>query len=79
MEDSQSITTVRVGHVVSELTQFGIYRTDIRVERWADRGFLQVKPITVSIRACRVVAYKDVIWVRDPEASWGLIGVQKTP
>ena len=40
---------------------------------------LKIVPKAVSIRACSMVSYENVVRMGDPEASRGLISVQKTP
>lgn len=40
---------------------------------------LGVIPVTVSVGSSSVVASHDVVGVSDPDASWGLIGVEQTP
>ena len=67
-----------MGMIVAEFADFGVFRAHIHIERGSDRRHLQVIPISVSLRACAMVASNDVIWVRDPDASWGLISVEKT-
>ena len=49
MEDSETITTIRVGYIVVKLTEFLVLRADIGIKRWANRSFLQIVPIRVTI------------------------------
>lgn len=67
-----------MGMIVAEFADLSVFRAHIHIERGSDRRLLQIIPISVSLRACAMVASNDVIWVRDPDASWGLVSVEKT-
>ena len=79
VEDSETVATIRVSHVVAELSQFAVLWANRQAERWAKRIDLSVVPETVSVRACSVIILNDVVGVRDPETGWSLISVEKRP
>ena len=78
VEDSEAIFTSRVGHVVTELTKFGVLRAYVGVKGRSCRGSLEIKPESVIQRAGTMVSSEDVVWVSDPEACRRLVSVKKT-
>ena len=79
MENSEAIPSIRMGHIVYKLANFGIFRANIQVERRSHRIFLRIVPVRVPVRASGVISAQDVIWVGDPEGGRRLISVQKRP
>ena len=77
VEDSETVAAERVTNVVAELTNSRVFWANVWIERWSNSCRLQIVPVGVSVRACAVVATEDVVRVRDPEASWRLISVEK--
>jgi len=77
MEDTESISTVRVSNIVAEFTHLSVLRADVRVIRRPHGGELSIIPISVSIRAGSMVVSELVIRMRDPERSWRLICVDQ--
>ena len=66
-----------MSNIVSELTERFVDWTDIIRGRGTNRVALQVEPEAIPWRACGVIADKDVVWVGDPEAGWGAVGVEQ--
>lgn len=65
--------------ITAEFAKFRSFRTHSRIEARAHGGLLQVKPVAITVRAsCSVVA-ELVIGVGNPETSWSLISIKKTP
>lgn len=79
MENSKAIATVGVSYVVGELSKFGEFRAYVWIIRGACRVFLGIKPVAIVVRSSSMIASEDVVWVGDPEASRGLIGVEQAP
>ena len=76
MEYSESIPSIGVSNIVSELTNLRVLWTDIETERWTHGILLCVIPVTVSIRTSSMVASDDVVGMSDPNASRSLVSVQ---
>jgi len=66
-------------NIVTELSKRVVFWALIRIERWTSWIGLGIEPVTIIIRTCSMVTSENVVWVSDPETSWGLIRVQKTP
>lgn len=49
MEESQTISTIRVGLIVTELTKLRVFWANLRVEGTVDGGLLSIKPVAVSV------------------------------
>lgn len=75
MENAESIATVRMSMVVSELTKLSVLRADIGIIRRSHSSQLGIVPVTVAIRTSSVVISELVIRVGDPERGRSLIGV----
>jgi len=68
-----------VSDVTLEQAKFSSFRTHAGVEARAHGGLLQVKPEAVTVRASCSVIFELVIGVGNPETSWSLISIKKTP
>lgn len=77
MEDTESIATVRVGHVITEFSNFGIFRANVGVVRRSHGSKLSIVPVPIAIRTSSMIVSELVIGMSDPERSWSLIGVDK--
>ena len=62
--------------VVSELSKFFVYGANRWGVRSIDWVFLGVVPIPIPVRTCSEVVNKDVVGMRDPETSWGLVSIE---
>ena len=79
MEQAKSISTIRMGDIVCELSQWAVLRANVWViwgSSWVNFG---VEPIPVVIWTSCMIVDEDVVWVSDPETSGGLVRVQETP
>lgn len=65
--------------IVSEFSHSFVFWADARVSGRSDSMRLQIVPVAVPVRASGVVVDEVVVGVCDPEAGWGLIGVEETP
>ena len=65
--------------IVLENSYLLIFWADTCVSRWSNGVLLEIIPIAISIRSGSMVTNEVVIWIGDPDTSWGLIGVEKTP
>jgi len=79
VEESEAVSAIRMGFVVSKFTEFLIHWANRWRERAVDRILLSVEPVTVTVRTCSVVSDKDVVWVSDPETGRRLICVEQAP
>jgi hypothetical protein len=79
MENSETISSIGVSTVVPEDTYLFVFWADTCVSRWSDGVLLKIIPKAVSIRSGSMVSNEVIIWIGDPNTSWGLIGVEKTP
>jgi len=79
VEDTQTVATVRVSHVVLELAQLLVLGAHVRIERGSNGRLLQIVPVGVAIGATSSVVANDVIRVGDPDGRRGLIGVEQRP
>lgn len=77
MENSESIATIRVRHIVSEFAQLRLVRANGRIEGRSNCSGLQVEPVAVAVRSSRVIVPKDVVRVGYPEAGGRRIRIEK--
>jgi len=40
---------------------------------------LKIVPVSVSVRTGCMVIDEVIVWIRDPEACWSLVGIEQTP
>jgi len=78
VEDSEAVLSVTMGGVVSEFTQLGVFRADVRVVIGTNTGLLHVEPVAVSICSSNGVVDENVVSSCEPPGAWGLISIQKT-
>mmetsp|Transcript_467 Transcript_467/g.690 ORF Transcript_467/g.690 Transcript_467/m.690 type:complete len:373 (+) Transcript_467:3585-4703(+) len=76
VEDTQTVATVRVSHVILELAQLLVLGAHVRIERGSNGRLLQIVPVGVAIGATSSVVANNVIRVGDPDGRRGLIGVE---
>jgi len=76
MEDSETISSCGVSMVVLEDTYLFVFWADTCVSRRSDGVLLEIVPIAISIRSGSMVSNEVIIWIGDPNTSWGLIGVE---
>lgn len=79
MEDSKTVSAIRMCHIVPKFTKLGVLGANICVEGRSNGRLLSIVPVTVAVRAGRVIVPDDVVRVSDPDASRGLIRVEQTP
>ena len=77
MEDTEAISATRVSRIVSKLTNSFVLWANICIRMWSNGMFLKIIPVAVAIRATTMVVDEVVVWIGDPEASWGLISVEQ--
>jgi len=77
MEDTESVATIRVSMVVSELTKLSVLRADVGVVRRSHGSQLGVIPVTIAIRTSSVVISELVIRMSNPEGGRSLISIDK--
>ena len=66
-------------NIVSEFSQWGVLRADVRIKRRASWVWLCIKPESIVVSAGCMISSEDVIWVGDPETGRCLIRVEETP
>ena len=77
MEDTESVATIRVSMVVSELTKLSVLRADVGVVRRSHGSQLGVIPVTIAIRTSSMVISELVIRMSNPEGGRSLISIDK--
>jgi hypothetical protein len=65
-----------VSTVVLEDTYLFVFWADTCVSRRSDGVLLEIIPKAISIRTGSMVSNEVIIWIGDPNTSWGLIGVE---
>jgi hypothetical protein len=76
MEETQAVSTIGVGYVVTEFSQTLMLRTNVRIKRWANRGELQIIPVAISVGASSSVVTNNVVGVCDPDGCRCLVCIQ---
>ena len=66
-------------HIVSEFSQWGVFRANVRIKRRTSWVWLCVEPESIVVSAGCMISSKDVVWVSDPETGRRLIRVEETP
>jgi len=76
MEETQAVSTIGVGYVVTEFSQTLMLRANVRIKRWADRGFLQIVPVAISVGTSSSVVTNNVVGVRYPDGCRCLVCIK---
>jgi len=76
VEDSEPVASIRVSHVVGKFTELGVLGADVLIVRGSNGRLLSIEPVTVSVRATRMITAEDVVRISDPEAGWSLVSVE---
>jgi len=79
MEDSETISAVGMSMIILENSYLFVFWANACVSRWSDGVLLEIIPIGISIRSGGMISDEVIIWVSDPNCSWCLIGIEKTP
>jgi hypothetical protein len=76
MEDSESIPSTGVSNIVLEFSQLGVDGADVLISTRAHSVLLVIEPESVSIRSGSVVTLEDIVGMRNPETTRGLISIE---
>jgi hypothetical protein len=77
MEDTESISTVRVSDIITEFTDFGVFRANVRIVRRSHSSKLGIIPVSITVRTSSMVVSELVIGMSDPERSRSLVSVDE--
>jgi hypothetical protein len=79
MENTKTISAIRMSNVIGEFTKRRVLWANVRVKRRSCRVGLGIEPVPIVVRTSGMIASKNIIWVSNPETGGCLIGIQQAP